>query len=942
MPRSWMQVPSIHFVPALLGSAFATIGDDNKFKLWREDPSQAFQSGRRFRCVFSQSPSNQISYVSFDFRTVKHEVWLVLVSRDGLLSLLEPSESESLHQWKEVDTVFPFGQQGRASETVFRLSLHQAETPCYGALSAGVDPKAISLCLSADISVKILRAIRSDEGNYRIHEMLEVNAMASKINDISWAPGSIRTHDLIAAACHDGRVRVYALTTLQGSQSTSTGLGPGQDAPPRERHSSSLASRHNPSGIGAGLADVSRGGFTRRPSSEVRIQHLWKEIAVLPHEAGAPVWRVRWTHDGSTIASTGDSGKLHLWKQDLKGDFIENATSEPSLTTDLPEQVTVHIVIRTYQLALVMRKVMFREDVLTSRGANPRTGVISPYIFNETSEASDENDYVHGGRARLESDLKIGAGERWRQDELGWSLVGSANALNGSLDTFTSTGTNATSAASKQGYVSKLLGWDPNVESAVRTQGGKYSTIGQGIPNGISASANTQEMHNLSANRKSPSPRQESQSPSRFQIPRKDVGSSTDSPRLLPSSPPHVAPGSDSNVHGGSSEDEALHSPLPHRLDSVVTRSPGSPAAVSLGRSPHLNQPTTLRPGKRYGSLGLYEAQQNLGPYPLDVFAAGVDSLPLLVNPNLKSKYRRPKELLPARLWEHAKPKHQARPAHTGCSPAKGEGAILEPRPRFKRVQATTAVPVAQSVKHAEVTEAKASRAPPALSQGAEIPSCDRDKVKEAASRSAGSGLVSASTRAARKAFDNVQEILESQAVAPDGITKSVSARTGSAYEQRHGAEASLKNRTSPKTSSAHTTPEDGSKQGKTQHTLLRRKSMRNPAEVRDTFLAFARELCALVDLERLMGQLVERVAHAALMFRRMPWAVQTLKSQDAKIWDYLLAVRYFLTTLLYLAILLGILRAVLKVLKVVVELGNCIWYPVGLLLTMARWVLLQ
>ncbi|KAL8963583.1 MAG: hypothetical protein Q9193_000176 [Seirophora villosa] len=906
---------AVRWIGPSLGSAFATIGDDNKFKLWREDPSQAFQSGRRFRCVFSQSPSNQISYVSFDFRTVKHEVCLVLVSRDGLLSLLEPLEPESLHHWKEVDMVFPFGQQGRGSETVFRLSLHQAETPCYGALSAGVDPKAMSLCLSADISVKILRAIRSDEGNYRIHEMLEVNAMASKINDISWAPGSIRPHDLIAAACHDGRVRVYALTTLQGSQSTLTGLGPGQDSPPRERHSSSLASRHNPSGIGAGLADVSRGGFTRRPSSEVRIQHLWKEVAVLPHEAGGPVWRVRWTHDGSTIASTGDSGKLHLWKQDLKGDFIEFAETGPE---------------------------WHREDVLTSRGANPRTGVISPYIFNETSEASDENDYVHGGRFRTESDLKIRAGERWRQHELGWSLVGSANALNGSLDTSISTGTNATSAASEQGYGSKLLGWDLNVESAVRTQGGKYSTIGQNVPNGISASANTQEMHNLSANRKFPSPRHESQSSSRFQIPRKDVGSSTDSPRLLPSSPPHAAPGSDRNVHGASSEDEALRHPLSHCLDSVATRSPGSPTAASPGRSSHLNLSTTLRPGKRYGSLGLYEAQQNLGPYPLDVFAPRVDSLPPLVNPNLKSKHRRPKELLPARLREHTNPKHQARPAHTGRSPAKGEGAILEPRPRFKRVQATTAVPVAQSVKHAEVTEAKASRTPPALSQGAEIPGYDRDKVKEAASRSAGFCPVSASTCAARKAFDNVQEILESQAVAPDGITKSVSARTGSAYDQHHGAEASLKNRTSPRTSSAHTTPEYGPKQGKTQHTLLRRKSMRNPAEIRDTLLAFARELCALVDLERLTGQLVERVAHAALMFRRMPWAVQTLKSQDAKVWDYLLAVRYFLTTLLYLAMLLGILRAVLKVLKVVVELGNCIWYPVGLLLTMARWVLLH
>lgn len=222
----------------------------------------------------------------------------MLVSRDGLLSLLEPSEPESLRQWKEVDSVYPFGQQSRGSEPAFRLSLHQAETPSYGALSAGLDPKTISLCLSANSSIKILRATRSDDGNYQFHEMLDINGISSAINDVSWAPGSIRPHDLIAAACNDGCVRAYALTTPYKPHSASTGIGQVQSSPPEERHSSSLAIRQTPSGIGAGLADFSRGEAMRRSSGGIRIQHSWKEIAVLRHEAGAPVWRVRWTHDG--------------------------------------------------------------------------------------------------------------------------------------------------------------------------------------------------------------------------------------------------------------------------------------------------------------------------------------------------------------------------------------------------------------------------------------------------------------------------------------------------------------------------------------------------------------------------------------------------------------------------------------------------------------------
>lgn len=290
------------WIGASLGLVFGTIGEDNKFKLWREDPSQAFQSGRRFRCVYSQSPSNHVSYVSLGFKTLRHEVWLVLTSRDGLLGLLEPSEQESLQAWKEIDTTYPFGQQSRGSEPTFRLSLHESETPSYGALSAGLDPRAISLCLSANTSIKILRAIRSDDGNYQFQNMLEVGSIPSAINDVSWAPGSIRLHDLIAAACDDGCVRVYAVTTLHNSRLAPASLGACQDSPTKDRHNMSLATRQAPSGIGAGLAGVSRAEAIRRSSGGLHMQHSWTEVALLPHEVGAPVWRVQWTHDGKDMS----------------------------------------------------------------------------------------------------------------------------------------------------------------------------------------------------------------------------------------------------------------------------------------------------------------------------------------------------------------------------------------------------------------------------------------------------------------------------------------------------------------------------------------------------------------------------------------------------------------------------------------------------------------
>ncbi|KAL8660997.1 MAG: hypothetical protein Q9202_006017 [Teloschistes flavicans] len=217
--------------------------------------------------------------------------------------MFQPSEPESLHAWKELDTMYPFGQHTRGSEPTFRLSLHHSERPSYGAISAGVDPKAISIALSATSSIKILRATRPDYINYQLYEMLEINTSTSAINDVSWAPGGIRPYDLLAAACDDGRVRLYEVTTPGSLDQSSTVPGLGSEILMRQKRASPAVARQTLSGIGAGLAGVSQAGSTRRAGGGLCVQHAWKEVAILSHDDGAPVWRVRWTHDGkgSTI-----------------------------------------------------------------------------------------------------------------------------------------------------------------------------------------------------------------------------------------------------------------------------------------------------------------------------------------------------------------------------------------------------------------------------------------------------------------------------------------------------------------------------------------------------------------------------------------------------------------------------------------------------------------
>ncbi len=273
--------------------------------MWREDQSQALRGGRRFRCIFSQSPSNLVAFVSFDFKTIKHEVWLVYITRDGLLALLEPSEPESLSMWKELDKIYPFGDHHpRGAEPRFTVSFHQSERPCYSAVIAGVDAKALSFAVSALNSIKIFRATKSDEGNYNFHPIIEMVTAATLINDISWAPGCIRPYDLIAAACDDGFVRIFELNTPYNGDISSIANSTSRVAQNSSKGGPQTSARNAPSGIGAGLIGVSRAAAAARDvAGTSKIKHEWKEVAALPHDYKSAVWTVRWVHDGQCSRS---------------------------------------------------------------------------------------------------------------------------------------------------------------------------------------------------------------------------------------------------------------------------------------------------------------------------------------------------------------------------------------------------------------------------------------------------------------------------------------------------------------------------------------------------------------------------------------------------------------------------------------------------------------
>lgn len=273
---------------------------------------QATNSGRRFRCVYSQSPSNSVSYAAFDFKSKMHESLLILLTFDGQLSLLESSRPDVLSSWNEIDELRPFGKHQRTLEPTYSLSLQRTETP--QAMRAGIDVSALLLAVSVGRSVKIYRAAKTglNEGNYLLHEVLEF-AVDSNINRIAWAPGVLRPYDVLALACDNAVVRLIDVIMVNDTTDHS------RNAPLRlptkgnvntvkykiEDMAPGSSSRSGTSAEAAGTAKTSQGFNTFRGEAVLGIEHRWREAVVIPCGSG-PVCALVWFLDGTSDSAEHD------------------------------------------------------------------------------------------------------------------------------------------------------------------------------------------------------------------------------------------------------------------------------------------------------------------------------------------------------------------------------------------------------------------------------------------------------------------------------------------------------------------------------------------------------------------------------------------------------------------------------------------------------------
>jgi nucleoporin SEH1 len=100
---------------------------------------------------------------------------------------------------------------------------------------------------------------------------------SQEVHDVSWAPSMGRSHQLIATASKDHYVRIFKLTEMTRLNSSKLVVSP------------------------AGT-----------PTQYNRPIHIELIAAFKDHHA--EVWRVEWNITGTILSSSGDDGKLRLWK----------------------------------------------------------------------------------------------------------------------------------------------------------------------------------------------------------------------------------------------------------------------------------------------------------------------------------------------------------------------------------------------------------------------------------------------------------------------------------------------------------------------------------------------------------------------------------------------------------------------------------------------------
>ena len=226
-----------------------------------------------------------------DFRNLDLETWVALITRDGLLCVMEPSIPYGMAEWQYLDRLRVCRVPPRGEENPFKVQFHHDPTDITHTLFPSWDRKSLSLVVAAKNTVAVYR---TDAGCRNFYHAVELGPHGDLVRDVSWANGSVRGYDVIATACRDGHVRIFEVYTSvdnAGLQNARHG---------RNVESSNNSNNNNAptSGIGSALATRSPHSLHSRQSGQMSpFKHSFKQVACID-SGHIDVWQVEFSFAG--------------------------------------------------------------------------------------------------------------------------------------------------------------------------------------------------------------------------------------------------------------------------------------------------------------------------------------------------------------------------------------------------------------------------------------------------------------------------------------------------------------------------------------------------------------------------------------------------------------------------------------------------------------------
>jgi len=256
---------------------------------------------------------------------------LALIMRSGIVNVYENEEAENVDSWTEMDSFKVCEKPARGDETSFKLMFDPNLEPCYNALRQGVPRDSLALVVASMNKAAVWRTKLVEHGNTlgsssmkEFYLAAELKGHKALVRDVAWAPGNIRGFDIIATACKDGVVRVFEVRTppSDGRELRSKDYTRIPDPVIVRTQKGQNGSVSAPSGIGAEIASAK--GGARRENREGEVMHTTKEVGQLESNR-TPMWKVDFDSDGLLLGSTGDDGKLLIWRRRPDGVWCKSS-----------------------------------------------------------------------------------------------------------------------------------------------------------------------------------------------------------------------------------------------------------------------------------------------------------------------------------------------------------------------------------------------------------------------------------------------------------------------------------------------------------------------------------------------------------------------------------------------------------------------------------------